>query len=130
MAGNESQREKRPKGPESAHDLLDNITPNIDGAALTPDQSDKSPGAGERSPALGVSIEAASETEHQAPALLYPVVAFGASAGGLQAFREILENLDPNTLNGLCPGDPSGAGAEELPVGDRGTIHAYACPVG
>ena len=97
MAGNESQREKRPKGPESAHDLLDNITPNTDGAALTPDQSDKSPGAGERSPALGVSIEAASETEHQAPALLYPVVAFGASAGGLQAFREILENLDPNT---------------------------------
>jgi len=97
MAGNESQREKRPKCPESAHDLLDNITPNIDGAALTPDQSDKSPGAGERSPALGVSIEAASETEHQAPALLYPVVAFGASAGGLQAFREILENLDPNT---------------------------------
>jgi chemotaxis response regulator CheB len=35
--------------------------------------------------------------EQQSPALLYPVVGFGASAGGLQAFREILENLDSNT---------------------------------
>jgi len=43
-----------------------------------------------------MTIEAASE-ESQAPALPYPVVAFGASAGGLTAFKEVLENLDPNT---------------------------------
>jgi two-component system CheB/CheR fusion protein len=47
-------------------------------------------------PALALTVEAAG-TERQAPALLYPVVAFGASAGGLQAFKEVLENLDPNT---------------------------------
>lgn len=35
--------------------------------------------------------------EQQAPALPYPVAGFGASAGGLQAFKEILENLDPHT---------------------------------
>jgi two-component system, chemotaxis family, CheB/CheR fusion protein len=37
------------------------------------------------------------EQEQQGPALMYPVVGFGASAGGLQAFREILENLNPHT---------------------------------
>jgi two-component system, chemotaxis family, CheB/CheR fusion protein len=43
-----------------------------------------------------ISIEAAAE-ENQAPALQYPVVGFGASAGGLQAFKEVLENLDAKT---------------------------------
>jgi two-component system, chemotaxis family, CheB/CheR fusion protein len=43
-----------------------------------------------------ISIEEAAE-ENQAPALQFPVVGFGASAGGLQAFKEVLENLDPNT---------------------------------
>jgi two-component system, chemotaxis family, CheB/CheR fusion protein len=46
--------------------------------------------------ALDLTLETAAE-EHQSPALPYPVVGFGASAGGLQAFREILENLDPHT---------------------------------
>jgi two-component system, chemotaxis family, CheB/CheR fusion protein len=45
---------------------------------------------------LNLSVEASPDERH-APALLYPIVAFGASAGGLQAFKEILENLDPNT---------------------------------
>ncbi len=44
--------------------------------------------------AVTVESEAA---EQQSPALPYPVVGFGASAGGLQAFKEILENLNPNT---------------------------------
>ena len=35
--------------------------------------------------------------EQQSPALMYPVVGFGASAGGLQAFKEVLENLNPTT---------------------------------
>ncbi|HWG21545.1 MAG TPA: CheR family methyltransferase [Terracidiphilus sp.] len=45
---------------------------------------------------MALSIEGA-EPEPQPPALPYPVVGFGASAGGLQAFREILETLDPET---------------------------------
>jgi two-component system, chemotaxis family, CheB/CheR fusion protein len=51
---------------------------------------------GEKAAELNLTVETAQE-EQQAPALLYPVVGFGASAGGLQAFREILENLDPHT---------------------------------
>src|SRR5438045_2128880 len=43
-----------------------------------------------------MTIEAAAE-ESQSPSLPYPVVAFGASAGGLPAFKEVLANLDPNT---------------------------------
>ncbi len=38
-----------------------------------------------------------SEDEAQTPALSFPVVAFGASAGGLQALKEILQNLTPDT---------------------------------
>ncbi|MGH9590184.1 MAG: CheR family methyltransferase [Terracidiphilus sp.] len=49
-----------------------------------------------RDAASGLSIETLAE-EQQAPALPYPVVAFGSSAGGLQALKEILENLDPDT---------------------------------
>lgn len=45
---------------------------------------------------LALSVDGTAENA-QGPALLYPVVGFGASAGGLQAFREILENLDPHT---------------------------------
>ncbi|HZP04369.1 MAG TPA: CheR family methyltransferase [Terracidiphilus sp.] len=45
---------------------------------------------------LALTVESVAK-EQQSPALLYPVVGFGASAGGLQAFKEILENLDPNT---------------------------------
>lgn len=61
-------------------------------------------------PAFEIESEA---EEHQAPALRYPVVGFGASAGGLQAFREVLENLDPNTgmtfvlVTHLAPDQPS-----------------------
>jgi two-component system CheB/CheR fusion protein len=43
-----------------------------------------------------VSTDPAAQ-ENQAPALPYPVVGFGASAGGLTAFREILANLNPDT---------------------------------
>src|SRR6266567_1259800 len=43
-----------------------------------------------------LTLETEAEVQ-QGPALSYPVVGFGASAGGLQAFREILENLDPAT---------------------------------
>ena len=47
-----------------------------------------------RTPALSVELTA---QENQFPALPYPVVGFGASAGGIAAFREILENLNPDT---------------------------------
>ncbi len=59
--------------------------------------SDRSPGT--KLDALfpvAVTVESEAE-EQQSPALPYPVVGFGASAGGLQAFKEILENLNPNT---------------------------------
>ena len=45
---------------------------------------------------ITLTVESSAE-EQQSPSLPYPVVAFGASAGGLQAFREILENLNPTT---------------------------------
>jgi len=45
-------------------------------------------------PAL--SIESGNE-QNQAPVLPYPVVAIGASAGGITAFRELLESLDAET---------------------------------
>ncbi len=66
-----------------------------------PDQDDGAvalvPAGMERPPSpVGIEIESEAE-EHQSPALMYPIVGFGASAGGLQAFREILENLDPET---------------------------------
>lgn len=50
----------------------------------------------DRLASLALTVASASEPQ-QAPALMYPVVGFGASAGGLQAFKEILENLDPKT---------------------------------
>jgi two-component system, chemotaxis family, CheB/CheR fusion protein len=37
------------------------------------------------------------EEEQQGPALPYPVVGFGASAGGLQAVREVMENVPEKT---------------------------------
>ncbi|HEV2576452.1 MAG TPA: CheR family methyltransferase [Acidobacteriaceae bacterium] len=43
-----------------------------------------------------LSVESTGQA-NQAPALPYPVVGFGASAGGLTAFREVLENLNPDT---------------------------------
>jgi two-component system, chemotaxis family, CheB/CheR fusion protein len=45
---------------------------------------------------LKLTVESATE-EYQSPSLLYPVVGFGASAGGVEAFKQIIENLDPNT---------------------------------
>lgn len=51
---------------------------------------------GNGEPRTLISVETAG-VKHQAPALQYPVVGFGASAGGLQALKEVLENLDPNT---------------------------------
>jgi two-component system, chemotaxis family, CheB/CheR fusion protein len=53
-------------------------------------------GAGSQSTEFSMTVESPAE-EQQAPALPYPVAGFGASAGGLQAFKEILENLDPQT---------------------------------
>ena len=61
---------------------------------------------------LSVSVQPNAE-EFREPALPYPVVAFGASAGGLQALREVLENLDPATgmsfviVTHLSPDQPS-----------------------
>ena len=55
-----------------------------DSAALEPEQDD----------ALSVETDA---SELQGPALQYPIVAVGASAGGFQAFRDMLEQISPKT---------------------------------
>jgi len=50
----------------------------------------------ESSAAPVLTIETGAEQRHS-PSLPYPVVAFGASAGGLQAIREVLGSLNPKT---------------------------------
>jgi two-component system, chemotaxis family, CheB/CheR fusion protein len=61
-------------------------------AAGSPNDSASPPGVS----AIGLTLETGAE-EQQRPALLYPVVGVGASAGGLAALQEILKNLDPKT---------------------------------
>jgi two-component system CheB/CheR fusion protein len=65
-----------------------------DRARAESDGSGYEPNAEPDAPALAVEL---TGHENQSPALPYPVVGFGASAGGLSAFREILENLNPDT---------------------------------
>jgi two-component system, chemotaxis family, CheB/CheR fusion protein len=45
---------------------------------------------------IGLTVETAAE-EQQTPALMYPIVGIGASAGGLPALQDILKNLDSQT---------------------------------
>lgn len=97
-----------PKGHSSeSEDILQGPTPDslVDGAGdreevlsatVEPQSEDGSDGQEVVLPSLAVTIESEA-TEHQSPALMYPVVGFGASAGGLQAFRQVLENLNPQT---------------------------------
>ncbi|MBS1802235.1 MAG: PAS domain-containing protein [Acidobacteria bacterium] len=80
--------DEAPAEKENGVDPGLNHDPAADGHGMDSD------GTPSQSPLL--AIEAIAE-ENQSPALPYPVVGFGASAGGLQAFREILENLDQNT---------------------------------
>ncbi|WP_263418628.1 CheR family methyltransferase [Terriglobus albidus] len=60
-----------------------------------------------------VSVVVENSEEQQAPALPYPVVAMGASAGGLQAFVSLFENLPEDTgmafavISHLAPDQPS-----------------------
>src|SRR5689334_19299360 len=44
-----------------------------------------------------VGLVITSEQDNKAPALNFPVVALGASAGGLDAFTRVLQNLPPKT---------------------------------
>jgi two-component system, chemotaxis family, CheB/CheR fusion protein len=59
------------------------------------------PEGGDTPQSIGVFIEASATVEwneeNQNAALPYPVVGIGASAGGLQAFRELLEGLPEKT---------------------------------
>ena len=74
-------------------------SPDSSNAGQVPEVTEEKPIPHEEADASQISkiaIEASSE-QPQAPSLLYPVVAFGASAGGIQAISEILEKLDPQT---------------------------------
>jgi two-component system CheB/CheR fusion protein len=75
---------------DAANDAVDDAADLDDAAAFAVR------GPADLTDGLALTVETGAE-EHQAPALLYPVVGVGASAGGLQAFKEVLENLDPNT---------------------------------
>ena len=87
----DSEQELDGTGERSAQETAELEVSDDDGRAGDPEAS-----KAESSITPEMTIEAASE-ESQAPALPYPVVAFGASAGGLTAFKEVLENLDPDT---------------------------------
>lgn len=56
---------------------------------------------GEQSPSVAIDEDSSAVFERnpddQSPALAFPVVGIGGSAGGLQAFRELLENLPEKT---------------------------------
>jgi two-component system, chemotaxis family, CheB/CheR fusion protein len=104
-------KEKPGKKPsrKGASSKIENPVPETPGRTGNPGATDgqgsnptqltlaaNEPGSQSQSGTPGIDVESEAE-EHQSPALMYPVVGFGASAGGLQAFREVLENLDPNT---------------------------------
>jgi two-component system CheB/CheR fusion protein len=64
--------------------------------AMPGDEEDRYLETSESFPGSNLTLETEAELQ-PGPALAFPVVGFGASAGGLQAFREILENLDSDT---------------------------------
>jgi two-component system CheB/CheR fusion protein len=93
MANEDQEAQSPPKAPENFEAETDDSTVDSSREASAAFPNYKPEG---QDLTLSLSVEALAQ-QHQAPALPYPVVGFGASAGGLQAFKEILENLDPNT---------------------------------
>lgn len=95
-------RKAAPENPEEETNHSDGASPNpSDGSHAGAPGEDIAPVFGDgghdaQVSALALTLESAP-VEHQAPALMYPVVAFGASAGGLTAFHEILTNLNSET---------------------------------
>jgi len=88
--------ETRGKGPGGDEAQTGSETLDAGTAARSDWEVEKGTSDLEGSDAPVLTIETGAE-ESQSPSLPYPVVAFGASAGGLQAVREVLESLDPNT---------------------------------
>lgn len=91
----------QPKQPQDAGSTADEAVEVVDSepdSGVDAAQTFSPDGHEGDGPGIDISVTVESEAaEQQAPALMYPVVAFGASAGGLQAFREVLENLNPHT---------------------------------
>lgn len=85
---NTNGKEQHPSGNGEEPDSKANLAMELEMEDRTPSELPAGSSAG--------TIEE-TPGEEQVPALPYPVVGFGASAGGLQAFRQVLENLDPNT---------------------------------
>lgn len=97
-----SGKKARPENPEEEASHSNGASPaSGNGSGTAAAGEDVAPVSGDGGldaevSALALTLESAP-VEHQAPALMYPVVAFGASAGGLTAFQEILTNLAPET---------------------------------
>lgn len=103
MAEETSGTENKPEEVmDDAHRATDEGAPQDAGVAEANPENGTEDGDGEgikrrdRSALLGIS-SGANREKFQGPALPYPVVAFGASGGGLAAIQQILENLDPDT---------------------------------
>lgn len=90
---------KRKRGDErnSSQDSIPSVQAGDGEASAPTPAAEDDQGAGLAEVGLPeLSLETTGE-ENQAPALPYLVVGIGASAGGLTAFREVLENLAPDT---------------------------------
>jgi two-component system, chemotaxis family, CheB/CheR fusion protein len=90
----DAEPEQDGSGGQEAGEALE--SPDADGNAGDV-QADREVSLALEAPGAPILAVDGVAEESQSPSLSYPVVGFGASAGGLQAFREILENLDPNT---------------------------------
>ncbi|HXE07450.1 MAG TPA: CheR family methyltransferase [Acidobacteriaceae bacterium] len=87
-----------PKGlGPSSEDISETVAANGESSAVA--ERPASPPQGEVEVDLAGRAGAVTDEEEQQqrPALPYPVVGFGASAGGLQAVREVMENLPEKT---------------------------------
>ncbi len=95
-AGKKQDQAGKAAPPPHLADVVEAVAAEEDGHPDgEPDQDGNHPGDAE-TPGIALAVESAAE-QQQSPALLYPVVGFGSSAGGLQALQEILQDLDPNT---------------------------------
>src|SRR5215469_4432178 len=94
IPGEQNAQDENGLTTETERALTEEQRPALDGEQEFVPGDGEGPTLEETAPTLSVEL---TGQENQSPALPYPVVGFGASAGGLTAFREILENLNADT---------------------------------